>query len=256
MIEAGSPHYWPHLFDPLSSNAKLFVGSLMEKDQTRRLSAKAALQHPWLSPQAQRVADPRADGHLLRGFRTFADASPVRRACLSMVAWSLTSQDADHVCQLFLSMAGPRGTVSMRCLASALAVDGQISAAEAARVLEALCIDESSEISYREFVAAFLAGDRAIGDSAPTALRTAFNRFDADRSEGVGNQCETSGWVPTCFEDFIACCKGVDEAVLEIPSVQCDKHGQTSAISTCDTLCAVDSISSCCSDGSISDAEC
>lgn len=252
MIEAGAPHYWPHLFEPLSQDARHFVGALMEKDPARRLSAKTALEHAWLRPQAQSVAAPLADGRLMRGLRVFADASPVRRACLSMVAWSLPPNDEVHIRELFLSMAGPRGTISMRSLARALEEVGHVSAAEAARTLEAESADASVEISYREFAAASFAGD---GVMAPKALQMAFDRFDADRSEVVGKEDGKGDWEPTCFEEFVACCKGVDEALLENQSPQLKRLISPSAVSTVDNLCEVGRVSSCCSEGSWSDSE-
>lgn len=219
-IKRGEPQLssrWPLL----SESARQFVLSLLVVDPEKRLSASEALQHHWICS----VDTPKAviDTDVLSSLRRFAHASHFRRACLSMMAWSLTVEDQQELRLQFQALdQNKTGTITFQELASVLESTFHIDSAEAKTLFHGLDMDGGEEIQYSEFLAAALQ-DRVRMHEA--VLHATFTRFDVDGSgsitadnlrallgdsfEGSGveellREADRDGDGAVSYEDFIA----------------------------------------------------
>merc|ERR1711972_820273 len=80
------------IYFKVSQPAQDFVEKLLRVDPNLRLSAEEALKHPWIHAR-----DANVDNHLnqqvVEALQTFGEASAFRKACMSMMAWSLTNEE-------------------------------------------------------------------------------------------------------------------------------------------------------------------
>ncbi|CAK9098283.1 unnamed protein product [Durusdinium trenchii] len=176
-IRAGQPH-WSQRFLALSPQAKDFVQKLLV-DASSRLSAKDALEHPFLRSkivQEERFLEP----GILRSLRKFARASAFRRALLSIVALSLSNEDRNLLHEQFLAMdREKRGTITMLEMKSVLEDNFHVDGAEAEALFSCLDTDNDDTIEYSEFLAAALIGRVQVHEDL---LRKTFGRFDKSES--------------------------------------------------------------------------
>merc|ERR1719379_2981563 len=91
----------PSRWEKVSGDGVEFVRKLLEVDQDARLSAKQALAHPWIRERAKHRGTP-MDANTVQALVQFAKASKFKRACMGMMALSLSVEDRDHVRQIFL----------------------------------------------------------------------------------------------------------------------------------------------------------
>mmetsp|Transcript_13245 Transcript_13245/g.31367 ORF Transcript_13245/g.31367 Transcript_13245/m.31367 type:complete len:628 (+) Transcript_13245:75-1958(+) len=176
-IRMGQPH-WSQRFHSLSPCAKDFVQKLLVADVNTRLSAKAALQHGFLSKSGreERFLEPGT----LRSLRKFARASAFRRALLSIVALSLSNEDRNLLHEQFLAMdREKRGTITLLEMKSVLEENYHVDGAEAEALFSCLDTDNDDEIEYSEFLAAALIGRVQVHEDL---LRKTFGRFDKSES--------------------------------------------------------------------------
>lgn len=176
-IRARQPH-WSQRFLALSPQAKDFVQKLFV-DAPNRLSAKEALEHPFL--RTQTVKEERLlESGILRSLRKFARASAFRRALLSIVALSLSNEDRNMLHEQFLAMdRQKRGTITMLEMKSVLEEHFHVDGAEAEALFSCLDTDNDDEIEYSEFLAAALIGRVQVHEDL---LRKTFGRFDKSES--------------------------------------------------------------------------
>merc|ERR1712217_994726 len=78
-----------------------------------RMSTEEALKHPWI-----RARDELEDNHLnqqvMDALQAFGEASAFRKACMSMMAWSLTTEERAKVRKAFIEMDAERtGTIKL-----------------------------------------------------------------------------------------------------------------------------------------------
>lgn len=179
-IKRGEPQLssrWPHL----SVSARDFVFALMKVDTEKRLSASAALEHPWICsmdpPQATLDID------VLSSLRRFAHASHFRRAILSMMAWSLTVEDQQELRLQFEALdQNHTGTLTLQELASVLESTFHIDSAEAEALFHGIDMDGEQEIRYSEFLAAALQDRVRMHEGI---LHATFERFDVDGTGSI-----------------------------------------------------------------------
>eukprot|EP00435_Cladocopium_sp_Y103_P018694 s3480_g4.t1 len=179
-IRAKQPH-WSQRFLALSPQAKDFVQKLFV-DASCRLSAKEALEHPFLrlkTVKEERILEP----GILRSLRKFARASAFRRALLSIVALSLSNEDRNMLHEQFLAMdRQKRGTITMLEMKSVLEETFHVDGAEAEALFSCLDTDNDDEIEYSEFLAAALIGRVQVHEDL---LRKTFGRFDKSESGSI-----------------------------------------------------------------------
>lgn len=166
----------------LSSHATQFLKGLLQVNPDERLSAKDALQHPWIT------MPPEESGDVVDAVRTsvvtslcqFTKISRFRRACMYMVALSLTNEERMQVRQDFLKMdLDKQGTISFYELKHALQKTVSMPDEEVSHIFNLIDKDCSGRVDYSEFLTAMMSSRIALRS---TDVREAFCRFDRDGS--------------------------------------------------------------------------
>jgi len=173
-IRAGNPH-WSQRFFSLSSNAQGLVKGMLVADPNRRFSARAVLEHPFVSRVSGRE-EKVLDMDILKSLRHFAHASAFRRAVLSLMAWSVSNTDRNMLREQFLALdREKRGTITHTELKQVLEESFDVDSAEVEVLFSCLDTDHDDEIEYSEFLAAALLGRVQVHEDL---LRKTFSRFD------------------------------------------------------------------------------
>jgi len=197
-IKAGVPKL-PGSWECISAMAKDFVMALLTVDVEKRLSAADALNHAWIMKRKQHAA--KIDLDVMKSLQSFSHASRFRRACLLMMAWSLTAEERRDVQEQFqLINESQDGAITQieleRVLRDNVDVSPSCKSEAIETIFHSLAFESNHEISYSAFTAAALQSRTQVHDRA---LRTAFRRFDqngsgaislADMREVVGDSYE------------------------------------------------------------------
>jgi calcium-dependent protein kinase len=180
-IQMGQVHYSSPCFQRLSPLAQDFVQKLLVADPTTRLTARGALEHPFIAKRHKSVIA--IDVDILGGLRSYAQASHFRRACLSMMAWSLSREDRKYLMNSFLELDTERtGTISLTQFKRVLVDNFRIDAVEAEELVACLDMDHDKELCYSEFLALALQDRLRMHQQA---LRETFSRFDRQEKGAI-----------------------------------------------------------------------
>eukprot|EP00931_Biecheleriopsis_adriatica_P009962 TRINITY_DN111056_c0_g1_i1.p1 TRINITY_DN111056_c0_g1~~TRINITY_DN111056_c0_g1_i1.p1 ORF type:complete len:597 (-),score=131.88 TRINITY_DN111056_c0_g1_i1:1-1791(-) len=165
----------------LSDEGKDFLEKLLQTDARLRLDAGRALAHAWITG-CRFPSSPREIGvDVLRSLRTFAQGSHLRRAALTVLAYSLTSRELQGLEQTFLDFdKSGRGTITLEQLRDVMQKRLEVSSSEVQRIFQRFDFAEDDEMHYTPFVAALLATRVALREDK---VRAAFETFD---HEGKG----------------------------------------------------------------------
>jgi len=187
-IEDGNYSWRPERWKTVSEEAKDLVKKLLQKDPEARLSAEQALAHPFI--EKRRVS---ASGEVDQscplevvdqtagdGLVNFAKASQLRRACMSVMAWSLSNEERAKVRDMFIAMdKNKKGTITLYELKEVLTTKFQVADDQIKPIFDALDTSQNDEIHYTEFLAAMVSTRIAMHDEL---LTQTFQRFDVDNS--------------------------------------------------------------------------
>lgn len=162
----------------VSSLAKEFVKKLLVVEAADRMSAEEALAHRWIQEREHvQLSLCKMDRSVVDALRRFEHASKFRRACLSVMAWSLTHEERKSVVDAFLELdTSRRGTIRLHELRDVLS-RFDIPDQESAEIFHALDGGHCDEVHYSEFLGAMVSSRIAMHDQM---LRAAFARFDVD----------------------------------------------------------------------------
>jgi calcium-dependent protein kinase len=178
-ISKGQYTMRPSKWDGVSDSAKDFIQSLLVLDPCRRLTARKALQHPWVMRSSAEKANclQSVTGALL-DFRKLSD---FQRSCRRMLAWSLSNKEQAKVRDIFVNLdRSKQGTISLDELKEAMVESKQIVGEQTiAEAFKALDYSGDREIHYSDFLAA-MSGTH-IDLSNDLLLMSAFKRFDEDK---------------------------------------------------------------------------
>lgn len=166
-------------WNTISEEAKNFVKALLEVDPKKRLTAEAALNHPFI---ALRHFDDqnKVDAHVVKALRDFGHASRFRRCCMSMMAWSLSSEDREKFEKFFLAMdTKHHGAISYDELKKVMVDRFHLPQGEAKKAFQALDTSHHQEIHFSDFLAAMLSSQFELHEDL---LSEAFRKFDVDGS--------------------------------------------------------------------------
>jgi len=177
-IQSGRYSIKKERWDGISSEAKEFVSALLQKNPDVRMTAKQALEHPWIT---QRHRDTNVNTEVVEALRQFGHASTFRRCCLEMVSWSLSNEERSKVREYFVQLdTDKQGTISKQELKDALTNKLQVSDdKEVERIFKALDYNHDQEVHYSDFLAAMVSTQIELH---PGLLSETFRRFDTDGS--------------------------------------------------------------------------
>jgi len=166
----------------LSENSRIFVKALLVVDPNERLSAEQALKHPWIEERnSVRVTEESdLDDGIVTSLVDFARVSHFRRACMSMMAWTLSNQERAEVRKAFMELDTDKsGTITMYELKSVLAQRVSMSDGQMLQIFDALDTNNKEQVNYSDFLAAMMASRISANEDVVVA---AFKRFDVDKS--------------------------------------------------------------------------
>lgn len=182
-VKAFQPQWSKKNFEPLSENAKAFVMGLIRKDPDSRMRARDALRHPWITSCLSSTHAAPIQDSVIQSLVRFSRASHFRRACLSMMAWSLGREDRQELHKQFLALDQKRsGTISLQQLWTVLEKNYEINSHEARQLFKSLDTDEDGSISYSEFLAAAMYDHVRMHNHI---LLKTFRRFDKDNTGSI-----------------------------------------------------------------------
>jgi calcium-dependent protein kinase len=165
----------------VSCEAKSFVRALLELDPAMRLTSHRALDHPFLaSCRSPRVE--KRDPSIVRALQDFQQQSKFRRICLSLCAWSLSTDERAKVEKHFLAMIdNKQGTITYDELKKLMVDECHMTVDEFTKAFSALAIHNVHEICYSDFLAAMVSTSIALNDDH---LLDVFRKLDR-HDEGI-----------------------------------------------------------------------
>lgn len=182
-IEQGKYSWREDRWKHVSKDAADLTKRLLQKDPSKRLSAEQALKHRWieeLTKKKDQQAGNAVDQAAIDALCDFAKASQFRRACMSVMAWSLTNEERAQVRDMFLALdKSNKGVITLQELKSVLVNHFEVTDAQAKAIFDALDTSQDEEIHYTEFLAAMVSTRIAMHDDL---LQQTFQRFDVDNS--------------------------------------------------------------------------
>lgn len=161
----------------ISEDAKSFTTALMEVCPKLRLSAQAALDHPFI--KMGRLLSEKAEVgiSIVHALRDFGQQSQFRRSCLYMIAWSLSNDECAKVEENFKALdEGHRGVITFDTLKKVMVDKFHLSYSEMLKAFQALDSNHDQEIHYSDFLAAMLAYNEI--KMSDEHLYEAFRKFD------------------------------------------------------------------------------
>jgi len=180
-IQEGRYVMKPDRWSKVSEEAVHFTQSLLQTNPDKRITAQAALDHPWITNKHKRGGAPQeVDQLVVDGLRQFGQVSKFRRCALQMMAWNISNEERALVRQHFVNLdQNKQGTITLSELKEVLVEKFHISNEETLHIFNALDSDRDEVIHYSDFLAAMVSTQIAMHDDL---LCTAFNKFDTDRS--------------------------------------------------------------------------
>mmetsp|Transcript_9106 Transcript_9106/g.20729 ORF Transcript_9106/g.20729 Transcript_9106/m.20729 type:complete len:556 (-) Transcript_9106:78-1745(-) len=169
------------VWSKLPPHAQEFVRVLLTVDPEKRFSAEQALNHAFIADHdTSRPVSASVDASVVEALTAFHKATQFRRACLSVMAWSLTNEERAEVRDAFLLLDSSRqGTITLGELKQVLTTKFEITDEQIQSIFDSLDTSQNDEIHYSEFLAAMVSTRIAMHDDL---LATTFKRFDVDNS--------------------------------------------------------------------------
>lgn len=165
-------------WDKVSEPAKDFVSHLLTYHAKLRPTALEALEHPWIT-RREGLFGVDIDESVLKSLKVFSQAAKFRRACLRVLATSLSATDRQKIRDTFLALdKNSSGTITLTEFKKALDDHGMASE-EAAEVFAAIDVSSDEEVQYSEFLAAVAHSRVLLHDNL---IRDTFRRFDTNQS--------------------------------------------------------------------------
>eukprot|EP01066_Platyproteum_vivax_P010453 Platyproteum_vivax@DN4675_c0_g1_i1.p1 len=161
----------------VSASAKNFVCSLLEINPQKRLTARQALKHEWISSSSD---DVQIDLEVLHSMKLFAQSAHFKRAALTLMAFSLTSEQIDDVQVQFKAFdKSLEGTIRLEEFASVVQKYFEVPIEEIEQIFNQLDSSGDQQVYYNDFLAAVLTNRLQQHEHL---LRLTFQKMDVDNS--------------------------------------------------------------------------
>jgi len=146
----------------------------------KRLTAKTSLQQPWILKSCK---EPQLDFQpMVSALRSWLVAPALLRACMSMMAWTLTNEQQAMVRDHFLAIdSNHDGAVSLVELKDVMVDKHDVPEEEVNAIFTIFTAAHDREIHYSDFLAAMACETIELDDDL---LHSTFSRFD---TKGVGH---------------------------------------------------------------------
>mmetsp|Transcript_46861 Transcript_46861/g.135039 ORF Transcript_46861/g.135039 Transcript_46861/m.135039 type:complete len:536 (-) Transcript_46861:183-1790(-) len=167
------------IWSKVSANGQEFVKQLLVVDPNVRLTAEAALKHPWIV-ERDKMQESVLDKATVDALCAFGGTSAFRKACMSMMAWSLTNDERSKVRAAFIELDVDRtGAVKLSEFKKVLESKFHLKDETIVEAFKGLDTGHNDEIHYSEFLAAMVSTRIHMHDDL---LLSTFKRFDTDDS--------------------------------------------------------------------------
>merc|ERR1712091_742863 len=117
-------------------------------------------EHRWIANRDQSGSKAQGEAlneNIVGALKGYAEASQFRRACMSMMAWSLTNEERAQVRQAFIEMDKNKTVTITLCeMKQVLAQRFDLQDEQIKPIFEALDATNDEEIHYSEFLAAMV----------------------------------------------------------------------------------------------------
>lgn len=167
----------------ISEGAKDLIRKMMEVNVNLRLTAKAALEHPWIRNAPQHALDDSLASQIMSNLRAFHWEKRLQKATLSFIVSQLTTKsEKEELLELFKSLdKDHNGTLSRQEILEGLCVFSRATNIEGEidRIMAQVDSDGSGEIDYSEFITATMNKARLLSRDK---LEAAFKLYDTDNS--------------------------------------------------------------------------
>ncbi|OMJ89724.1 hypothetical protein SteCoe_8089 [Stentor coeruleus] len=167
----------------ISNEAKDLLGKMINSDPLTRISAKEALEHPWLQNDIQTPLDPNQTAVILNNLRSFHWETKLQKATMSFIVSQLTTRaEREEMLELFKSLdKDNNGTLSRQEILEGMTVFARVTGidSEIDMIMSQVDSDGSGEIDYTEFITATLNRTRLLSRDR---LEMAFKLYDIDGS--------------------------------------------------------------------------
>ncbi|CAE7042195.1 CPK4 [Symbiodinium natans] len=179
-IAAGNYILKPERWSSVSIEGRQFVKAVLEVNPQKRLTAATALQHVWIKNRHDLVPWKDVDDGVVEALRKFGHTSKFRRACMEMMAWSLSQEERAQVQEAFIALDhSQQGTIKLADLKQVMEEKFNVSEGEARKCFDALDTNHDEEIHYSDFLAAMVSTRISLHDHL---LKATFKKFDVDSS--------------------------------------------------------------------------
>jgi calcium-dependent protein kinase len=175
-------------WDEVSDEAKDLVRQLLNKDPEARISARQALEHPWLQKAEHRELEPDLAANVFSNLRSFHIDRQLQQATLTFITSQLsTRKEREALEEVFRQLdTDKNGALSRQELIDGflLIYDTSLEeiTAEVDRIMEKVDTDHSGQIDYNEFAIAAINRQKLVSKSR---IEAAFKAFDTDKSGGI-----------------------------------------------------------------------
>merc|ERR1719282_1926926 len=144
------------------------------------------MMHSWIAGRAQLPTPSAIDQAIVDSLCQFANASRFRRACMQVMAWSLSNEERAEVRQAFMEMDVTKtGSIKLSEMKQVLEDRFNIDDVQARKVFSALDSNNMEEVRYSEFLAAMMSSRISIHEDLVLA---GFKRFDKENTGDISIQ--------------------------------------------------------------------
>ena len=187
-IAAGRYAFPSPEWDFISFEAKDLISKMLTFDYRTRISAREALQHPWLNNASRAPIDGNTVKAIFSNLQGFHSEQKLQKATYAFIATQLaTKKERDEMLELFKVLdTDNSGTLSRQELIAGFhnlySEDVEDIEAEVDKIMRQVDTDGSGEIDYSEFVAASMNKAKILSKEK---LEAAFKAFDLDQSGSI-----------------------------------------------------------------------
>lgn len=217
-VEQGHYDFSDPEWDSISDDAKDLISKMMTYDPDSRITARQALQHPWLTSAPNTPIDEETARKILRNLQTFKSGQQLHKATLTFITSQLTTkQERDDMIEIFKKLdTDKNGTISreelIRCFQT-LHGDSEDLDAEVEKIMHQVDINRSGEIDYNEFIMANLNRRKLLSQSR---LEATFQTFDTDNSGTITAEE---------LRNILSKCQKFDDSMLDGIITEADQNG-------------------------------
>mmetsp|Transcript_8418 Transcript_8418/g.15846 ORF Transcript_8418/g.15846 Transcript_8418/m.15846 type:complete len:590 (+) Transcript_8418:155-1924(+) len=186
----------------ISRTAQDFVRKCLVKDPKRRMTAKEALSHKWLTTKSVGASQENTedtpnplDDDMVKSLRDYVKLKEFKRIALQAVAFSLSHEEISGLEHAFKAIdRDSDGYITFEELKDTLNKHHKLSSSECQDIFDAIDFDKTGKIHFNEFIAASL-NENYYHDE--TVIQHAFSRLDLDHDglidlDELKRMCEKS----------------------------------------------------------------